>query len=108
MAHIYQPLEEKDDIRSSDEDSRDNESLLGLRKPSFVSSKSNVVWFILHVLVTLGLLIGLRIQSRQTANPTCPKLLPLELRKSSLPNQHCRSSDILKRGQRTRSSTKRR
>ena len=84
MALHYQPLEEKDDIRSSDGEPQDNESLLGNRKPSLISFKSNIFWLILHVLVTLGLLICLRLQSRQT---TCPKLLPLELRKapSSIP-----------------------
>jgi hypothetical protein len=84
MALHYQPLEEKDDIRSSDGEPQDNESLLGNRKPSLISFKSNIFWLILHVLVTLGLLICLRVQSRQA---TCPKLLPLELRKapSSIP-----------------------
>ena len=84
MALHYQPLEEKDDIRSSDGEPQDNESLLGNRKPSLISFKSNIFWLILHVLVTLGLLICLRVQSRQTI---CPKLLPLELRKapSSIP-----------------------
>jgi hypothetical protein len=87
MALHYQPLEEKDDIRSSDGEPQDNESLLGNRKPSLISFKSNIFWLILHVLVTLGLLICLRVQSRQTTDTTCPKLLPLELRKapSSIP-----------------------
>jgi hypothetical protein len=87
MALQYQPLEEKDDIRSSDGEPQDNESLLGNRKPSLISFKSNIFWLILHVLVTLGLLICLRLQSRQTTDTTCPKLLPLELRKapSSIP-----------------------
>jgi hypothetical protein len=73
MALHYQPLEEKDDIRSSDGEPQDNESLLGNRKPSLISLKSNIFWLILHVLVT--------------TDTTCPKLLPLELRKapSSIP-----------------------
>jgi hypothetical protein len=89
MAHTYQPLDEKDDIESSDGESQDNESLLGTRKPHFTSLKSNVFWIVLHVLVTLGLLIGLRIQSGRTTDTICPKLLPLELRKSLLAYQYC-------------------
>ena len=85
MALHYQPLEEKDDnhdIRSSDGEPQDNESLLGNRKPSLISFKSNIFWLTLHVLLTLGLLVCLRVQSRQTTDTTCPKLLPLELRKA--------------------------
>ena len=90
MALHYQPLEEKDDIRSSDGEPQDNESLLGNRKPSLISFKSNIFWLILHVLVTLGLLICLRVQSRQT---TCSKLLPLELRKG--PFLHTNIANLL-------------
>jgi hypothetical protein len=82
MALTYQPLDEKDDVRSNDGESQDTESLLGTRKPSFISFKSNIFWIVLHVLVTLGLLIGLRVQSEQKTDAICPKLLPLELRKS--------------------------
>lgn len=85
MAYIYHPVEEKDDLRSDDEESQGNENLLGTRKPCFMSSRSNIFWIILHLLVTLVLLAGLRFQSRQTRDTTCPKLLPLELRKYPSP-----------------------
>lgn len=83
MAQLYQPLVEKDDPRSSEEESQDDESLLGVRKPSFVSSKWRLVGSTLHLLITLSLLITVFIQNRQTIEHKCPKLLPLELRKSS-------------------------
>jgi hypothetical protein len=93
MALHYPTLAEKDDIRSSDGEPQDNESLLGNRKPSLISFKSNIFWLILHVLVTLGLLICLRVQSRQTTDTTCPKLLPLELRKA--PFLHINIANLL-------------
>jgi hypothetical protein len=79
MAHTYQPLEEKEDISSIDAGAQDNESLLGIRKPSLASSRSNVFWLVLHMLLTFGLLVGLRIQSEQRTVPNCPKVLALEI-----------------------------
>ena len=82
MSYTYHPVEEKDDRRSSDEESQDTEALLPAEKPSLISYRPNVFWLSLHLLLTLGLLIGLRLQSRQSEIQTCPKLFPLELRKS--------------------------
>jgi hypothetical protein len=108
MAHLYHPLEEKDDIRSSDGESQDNENLLGTRKPRLLLFKSNILWIIFHVLITLCLLVGLRFQSRHETDKACPKLLPLELRKSIYPYLVCWYSDLLKRGQKMQLSMKRR
>ena len=113
MALHYQPLEEKDDIRSSDGEAQDHESLLGHGKRRLISFQSNIFWLILHVLVTLGLLIGLRVQSGQTTDiRTCPKLLPLEMRKGPPSSQYrtfAQSSNLsLQLGQKMRSSMKQR
>lgn len=81
MSYTYRPVEEKDDRRSSDEESQDTETLLPAEKPSLVSYRANVFWLSLHLLLTLGLLVGLRLQSGHRQQQTCPKLLPLELRK---------------------------
>ena len=82
MSHAYKPLEQKNEIISSDEESQDDESHLRLREPVSILPKSNVFWMLLHVLLTLCLLIGLRVQNYSTTQPICPKLLPLELRKT--------------------------
>jgi hypothetical protein len=81
MSYTYRPVEEKDDRSSSDEESQDMETLLPAEKPSLISYRPHVFWLSLHLLLTLGLLIGLRLQSRQSEIQTCPKLFPLELRK---------------------------
>lgn len=81
MPHNYQPVEQKDEARLSDEEFLDTEALLpSTVKKSFVLPKSNIYCLSLHLLLTLGLLIGLRVQSLQRQS-TCPKLLPMELRK---------------------------
>lgn len=108
MAHSYQPLDEKDDIHSSDGESQDDESLLGNRKSNLISFKSNLFWITLHLLATLGLLVGLHIQSQQTTDKTCPKLLPLELRETLLACQQRPFSDLVKPGQKMLSSMKQR
>ena len=90
MSYTYRPVEEKDDRRSSDEESQDTETLLPAKQPSLISYRPNVFWLSLHLLLTLGLLVGLRLQSGQRETQTCPKLFPLELRKRfhrSLPDQ---------------------
>jgi hypothetical protein len=81
MSYTFHAVEEKDEGQSMDEESQDTEALLPTSKPGFISSRPHVFWLSLHLLLTFGLLVGLRLQSSEKQVPTCPKLLPLELRK---------------------------